>query len=128
MATSASHSTSRHLACAQHEWSSAQWAYPLVGRKLDMFFVVARTFYMIASRALDIQLMVNGGEHLETRPAVLIRNHQSMLDILHLGRCVCSSRALHETLPRAARLRRGPLPIHTRWAGAPTEPECTCGE
>ncbi|KZT66046.1 1-acyl-sn-glycerol-3-phosphate-acyltransferase, partial [Daedalea quercina L-15889] len=58
----------------------------LVGRKLDVFFVVARTFYMIASRALDIRLVVEGEEHLETKPAVLIGNHQSMLDILYLGR------------------------------------------
>ncbi|KAH9844350.1 1-acylglycerol-3-phosphate O [Rhodofomes roseus] len=58
----------------------------LVGRKLDVFFVVARTFYMIASRALDIRLVVEGEEHLATKPAVLIGNHQSMLDILYLGR------------------------------------------
>ncbi|KAH9938083.1 1-acylglycerol-3-phosphate O [Fomitopsis serialis] len=58
----------------------------LIGRKLDVFFVVARTFYMIASRALDIRLVVEGEEHLETRPAVFIGNHQSMLDILYLGR------------------------------------------
>ena len=59
----------------------------IVGRKLDVFFVVARTFYMLASRAIDIRLVVEGEEHLETKPAVLIGNHQSMLDILYLGRC-----------------------------------------
>lgn len=60
----------------------------IVGRKLDVFFVVARSFYMLASRAIDIRLVVEGEEHLETKPAVLIGNHQSMLDILYLGRCV----------------------------------------
>ncbi|CCM01751.1 uncharacterized protein FIBRA_03817 [Fibroporia radiculosa] len=58
----------------------------LVGRRLDTFFVVARSFYALASRALDIRLVVEGEEHLQTRPAVLVGNHQSMLDILYLGR------------------------------------------
>ncbi|EPS98733.1 hypothetical protein FOMPIDRAFT_1024484 [Fomitopsis schrenkii] len=66
----------------------------IVGRKLDVFFVVARTFYMLASRALDIRLVVEGGEHLETKPAVLIGNHQSMLDILYLGRIFPRSAAI----------------------------------
>ncbi|OBZ70121.1 putative 1-acyl-sn-glycerol-3-phosphate acyltransferase [Grifola frondosa] len=58
----------------------------LVGRRLDVFYIVARSFYYLASRAVDIRLVVEGEEHLETRPSVLVGNHQSMLDILYLGR------------------------------------------
>lgn len=65
----------------------------LIGRKLDVFFVVGRSFYALASRTIGIKLIVEGEEHLQTRPAVFVGNHQSMLDILYLGRCV--RRALH---------------------------------
>ncbi|KAF9809834.1 hypothetical protein IEO21_07234 [Rhodonia placenta] len=58
----------------------------LIGRRLDVFFVVARSFYALASRAVDIKLVVEGAEYLDTHPAVLVGNHQSMLDILYLGR------------------------------------------
>jgi len=58
----------------------------LVGRRNDVNYVVARTFYALASYALDIKVVVEGEEHLQTRPAVMVSNHQSMLDILCLGR------------------------------------------
>lgn len=58
----------------------------LVGHRNDVNFVVARTFYAVASYALDITVEVEGEEHLQTRPAVMVGNHQSMLDILYLGR------------------------------------------
>ncbi|KAI0650435.1 1-acylglycerol-3-phosphate O [Trametes meyenii] len=58
----------------------------LIGRRFDVFYVVARSFYHLASRAIDIRLVVEGEEYLETRPSVLVGNHQSMLDILYLGR------------------------------------------
>ncbi|RPD66862.1 1-acylglycerol-3-phosphate O [Lentinus tigrinus ALCF2SS1-7] len=58
----------------------------LTGRRFDVFYVVARSFYYLASRVIDIRLVVDGEEHLETRPSVLVGNHQSMLDILYLGR------------------------------------------
>lgn len=58
----------------------------LIGRRLDINWLVARSFYAIASRWLDITIEVEGEEYLSTRPAVLVGNHQSMLDILFLGR------------------------------------------
>ncbi|KAI0776154.1 hypothetical protein BD413DRAFT_470142 [Trametes elegans] len=58
----------------------------LVGRRFDVFYVVARSFYFLASRAVGIYLVVEGEEYLETRPSVLVGNHQSMIDILYLGR------------------------------------------
>lgn len=60
----------------------------IAGRRFDVFYVIARSFYFIASRVIGIRLIVEGEEHLDTRPAVLVGNHQSMLDILYLGRCV----------------------------------------
>ncbi|KAH7916801.1 hypothetical protein BJ138DRAFT_995221 [Hygrophoropsis aurantiaca] len=58
----------------------------LVGRRHDVNYVVARCFYFVASRALDIRVEVEGEEHLQTRPAVMVGNHQSMLDILWLAK------------------------------------------
>ncbi|RDX53790.1 1-acylglycerol-3-phosphate O [Lentinus brumalis] len=58
----------------------------LAGRRFDVFYVVARSFYHLASRVVGIRLVVEGEEYLETRPSVLVGNHQSMLDILYLGR------------------------------------------
>lgn len=60
----------------------------LTGNRFDVFYVVARTFYHLCSRMIGIRLIVEGEEYLETRPSVLVGNHQSMLDILYLGRCV----------------------------------------
>jgi lysophosphatidate acyltransferase len=59
-----------------------------VGRKYDVNSIVAFSFYWIASRTLNITVELEGEEYLETRPAVMIGNHQSMLDIIWLGRCV----------------------------------------
>jgi len=58
----------------------------LIGRRHDVNFVVARSFYAIASRLLDIRVEVEGEEYLQTRPMVMVGNHQSMLDILCLAR------------------------------------------
>ena len=58
----------------------------IVGRRFDINWIVARSFYNLAGRLLDITIEVEGEEHLGTRPAVIVGNHQSMLDILLLGR------------------------------------------
>lgn len=60
----------------------------IVGDRYNTNWVVARSFYALASRALDITIMVEGEEYLDTRPSILVGNHQSMLDILYIGRCV----------------------------------------
>ncbi|KAH9999965.1 1-acylglycerol-3-phosphate O [Russula vinacea] len=57
----------------------------LLGRRYDVNYVVARTFYTTFSRLSGLQVVVEGEEHLQTRPCVLIGNHQSMLDLLYLG-------------------------------------------
>ncbi|KAJ3521620.1 hypothetical protein NM688_g8995 [Phlebia brevispora] len=58
----------------------------LIGRRFDINWVVARSFYLIAGKALGITIEVEGEEYLDTCPAIYLGNHQSMLDILYLGR------------------------------------------
>jgi lysophosphatidate acyltransferase len=57
-----------------------------VGHRYDVNWVIARTFYALAGSVLDIQVEVEGEEHVSTSPAVILTNHQSMLDILFVGR------------------------------------------
>lgn len=57
-----------------------------VGQQYDVNWVIARAFYAIGSRALDVEIEIEGEEHLQTKPAVLMINHQSMFDILFVGR------------------------------------------
>ncbi|KAF8345600.1 hypothetical protein F5887DRAFT_1061724 [Amanita rubescens] len=49
-------------------------------------FVVARAFYALCKRVMNIHVEVEGEEFLSTRPAVYMMNHQSMLDVLIVGR------------------------------------------
>lgn len=59
----------------------------LLGRRYDTNFVVARMFYALCKRVMNIRVeVVEGEEYLSTRPAVYMMNHQSMLDILIVGR------------------------------------------
>jgi lysophosphatidate acyltransferase len=58
----------------------------LAGRRFDINRVVARSFYLLASKIVDIRFVVEGEEHLDIKPAILVGNHQSVLDILYLGR------------------------------------------
>ncbi|TCD63480.1 1-acylglycerol-3-phosphate O-acyltransferase [Steccherinum ochraceum] len=49
-------------------------------------WVTARTFHEIVKRVIDIKFEVEGAEILDiARPAVLVCNHQSMLDVEMLG-------------------------------------------
>lgn len=65
----------------------------VIGRRFDTNWVVARSFYGLASRLLGIEIELEGEEHLSVKPAVMVGNHQSMLDILYVGRYValCSN-------------------------------------
>jgi len=58
----------------------------LLGRRYDTNFVVARAFYALCKRVMNIHVEVEGEEFLSTRPAVYMMNHQSMLDVLIVGR------------------------------------------
>ncbi|EJD01351.1 1-acyl-sn-glycerol-3-phosphate-acyltransferase, partial [Fomitiporia mediterranea MF3/22] len=57
-----------------------------VGKRFDINWVVARSFYHLTSRVLGIYVEVEGEEHLSVKPAILVANHQSMLDILYTAR------------------------------------------
>lgn len=63
----------------------------LAGHRFDINWVVARTFYCLAGQALGMKVEVEGEEYLSTCPAIYVSNHQSMLDILYLGRFVASA-------------------------------------
>lgn len=58
----------------------------VIGRRFDVNYIVARTFYAITKRTFALQIEVEGEEHLSTRPAVLMANHQSILDVVVVGR------------------------------------------
>jgi len=58
----------------------------LQGRKHDVNWVIGRSFFHVAGRVLGIRIEVEGEEHMGTRPAVFLCNHQSFLDIIFLAR------------------------------------------
>lgn len=60
----------------------------LMGRQYDVNWLVARSFYYFASPIIGWKIEVEGMEHLEMRPSIIVGNHQSMVDILFLGRYV----------------------------------------
>ncbi|KWU41936.1 acyltransferase-domain-containing protein, partial [Rhodotorula sp. JG-1b] len=61
-------------------------AMSLVGRGKDINYVVARSFETSTAPLVGVTLRVEGRHHLEeNRPAVLVGNHQTMIDILYLG-------------------------------------------
>lgn len=58
----------------------------VIGRRFDVNYLVARTFYALAGTVLNLDIKVEGEEYLDMQPAVLMANHQTMLDILVVGR------------------------------------------
>lgn len=57
-----------------------------LGQRFDINWVVARSFYITAGRIMGIDFKVEGEEHMDVPSAIFIGNHQTMLDILYLGR------------------------------------------
>ncbi|EUC56184.1 1-acylglycerol-3-phosphate acyltransferase, putative [Rhizoctonia solani AG-3 Rhs1AP] len=57
-----------------------------MGNRFDINYVVARSFYHVCGPLLGIDFAVEGEEYISTPSAVYIGNHQTMLDILYLGR------------------------------------------
>lgn len=64
----------------------------IAGRRFDVNWVFGRSFYFLASRTMDIKFVVEGEEYLDTKPAILVGNHQSALDIMYISRLVNSCR------------------------------------
>ncbi|KAF9448996.1 1-acylglycerol-3-phosphate O [Macrolepiota fuliginosa MF-IS2] len=61
-------------------------ALTILGRPHDVNYYVAGMFYTLASKFLDLKVEVEGEEHLDNKPAVILCNHQSVVDILIIGR------------------------------------------
>jgi lysophosphatidate acyltransferase len=66
----------------------------LIGRSTDVNSVVGWIFYTLVGRALDLKVEVEGENHLDTCPAVFMVNHQSILDILVIGRLMPKQTAI----------------------------------
>jgi len=60
------------------------WA-AVLGRRYDINYYTGRAFAKWMGLILGISYEIEGTEHLGTRPSVIVGNHQTMLDILHLG-------------------------------------------
>jgi lysophosphatidate acyltransferase len=55
--------------------------------RLNTNYYVARSFYLLAGSLTGIRFRVEGEENFDkARPAVLVGNHQTGIDILYLGR------------------------------------------
>lgn len=59
-------------------------AFPLWGRSW-LGWAYGRVLSLVGLRLLGIRLVVQGRENLEHRPAVIVANHQSNVDVLLLG-------------------------------------------
>ena len=55
------------------------------GQRYNINRIVARSFYRIVSVLMNSQVKVEGAENLEKTPAVILGNHQSLMDIFYLG-------------------------------------------
>ncbi|ETS61557.1 hypothetical protein PaG_04308 [Moesziomyces aphidis] len=57
------------------------------GQRLNINRVVARSFWRLVSPLVGVRFIVEGEEHFDqARPAVVVGNHQTAMDILYLGR------------------------------------------
>ena len=55
--------------------------------RLNINWVVARSFHHLAGTLIGLKFKVEGGEKFEkARPAVVVGNHQTGIDILYLGK------------------------------------------
>lgn len=81
----------RFVRCNYNEYSNitigifASIALTIVGKQGLSQWAVARIFYFLTSNVLGIKIVVKNSEYLKLRPAMLIANHQSELDVLILG-------------------------------------------
>lgn len=77
----------------------------VAGRRFDINYIVARSFYYLGGRVMGISFDVEGEENFGSGSSVLVGNHQSMLDILYLGRQV-TRRLVRRTYFRQGMLMR----------------------
>jgi lysophosphatidate acyltransferase len=60
--------------------------FSIIGKRGLINYITARSYGFFASPAVGISFKVQGEEYLNTRPAILICNHQAAVDVLVLGR------------------------------------------
>ncbi|KAM0791211.1 hypothetical protein ACM66B_005692 [Microbotryomycetes sp. NB124-2] len=74
--------------------------FALIGQSKNINYVVARSFWLFTAPLCGVRFKVEGEEHLhKNKPAVVVGNHQTMVDILYLGRIfpkACSIMAKRE--------------------------------
>lgn len=58
----------------------------LLGKSRDINWVVARSFWGLVAPLVGVRFRVEGEENLENGPYIALGNHQTMVDILYLGR------------------------------------------
>lgn len=58
----------------------------LIGKEEYAQYTVARAFYYSFSRLLGVKVTIKNSHYLQTKPSVVVSNHQSALDILILGK------------------------------------------
>lgn len=68
-------------------------ALAILGRPHDVNYYVACMFYGLASKLLGIKVELEGEEHLNQKPAIVLCNHQSILDVLVVGKYVFGFRS-----------------------------------
>jgi lysophosphatidate acyltransferase len=81
----------------------------VLGRPHDVNFYVARMFHALVWRFMDLRVEVEGEEHLQNKPAIIMCNHQSMVDMLIVGKYVVNkispegslTPGFHRTMPKA---------------------------
>jgi len=56
------------------------WA-AVMGRRYDSNYYIGKFFGKFIEPTLGLSYEIEGAEHLETRPSVIVGNHQTMLDI-----------------------------------------------
>jgi len=66
-------------------------AMSLIGQGSMINYIVARSFYHVASRVMNIKIEVEDEQNISTKPALYVCNHQSLVDILVLGRSVAAN-------------------------------------
>ncbi|SJX66647.1 related to SLC1-1-acyl-sn-gylcerol-3-phosphate acyltransferase [Sporisorium reilianum f. sp. reilianum] len=65
------------------------------GQRLNINRVVARSFWRLTAPLVGVKFVVEGEEHFEhAKPAVVVGNHQTAMDILYLGRIFPSSASI----------------------------------
>ncbi|KXN86117.1 putative 1-acyl-sn-glycerol-3-phosphate acyltransferase [Leucoagaricus sp. SymC.cos] len=65
-----------------------------LGHPHDVNFYVARMFHALIWRFMNIRVELEGEEHLQNRPAIIMCNHQSIVDMVVVGKVMPKATAM----------------------------------